>query len=125
MTYLCTIKRFNIVFNLTLTMEIKFKKDYLEELYSNAKARNKKYSFPKTIIKKYKNTIDKLRAADSIEDLYPINSLNYKKLIGDKKGIESVRVDRKYRIEFISSTEGEEPNCVTICSIIELSNHYN
>ncbi len=105
-------------------MEIRFEKEYLKELYENGKTKNKKYRFQKVIIKKYKNTIDKLRVAKKIEDLYVFKSLNYEKLIGDKKGIESVRVDKKYRIEFISSIEGEIPDYITICSIIELSNHY-
>ena len=105
-------------------MEIRFEKEYLKELYENGKAKNKKYRFQKAIIKKYKNTIDKLRVAQNTEDLYVFKSLNYEKLIGDKKGIESVKVDKKYRIEFISSVEEDEHNCITICSIIELSNHY-
>jgi proteic killer suppression protein len=106
-------------------MEINFTEDYLKELYEEGKTKNKKHRFQKDIIKKYKQTIDKLRVAKNIEELYPIKSLNYEKLIGKKKGIESVRVDNKYRIEFISSVEGEEPNTITICSIIDLSNHYS
>lgn len=105
-------------------MEIIFEKDYLEQLYENGKAKNKKYRFQNSVIKKYKNAIDKLRVANQIEDLFPIKSLNYEKLKGDKNGLESIRVDQKYRIEFFSSIEGEEPNCITICSIVELSNHY-
>ncbi|NCP84991.1 MAG: plasmid maintenance system killer protein [Bacteroidetes bacterium] len=105
-------------------MEIKFEKDYLLQLYENGTTKNKKYRFQKDVIKKYKNAIDKLRAAQKIEDLYLIKSLNYEKLVGDKKGFESIRVDLKFRIEFISSIEGDEPNCITICSIVELSNHY-
>ena len=105
-------------------MEIIFEKDYLKQLYENGKAKNKKYRFQNAVIKKYKNAIDKLRVANQIEDLFPIKSLNYEKLKGDKNGLESIRVDQKYRIEFISTIEGEEPNCITICSIVELSNHY-
>lgn len=105
-------------------MEIIFEKDYLKELYENGKARSKKHRFQPNVIKKYIQTIDKLRVAKNTEELYPIRSLNYEKLIGDKKGLESVRIDKKYRIEFISSVEGEEPDTITICSIIELSNHY-
>ncbi len=105
-------------------MEINFEKDYLRELYENGKARSKKHRFQPKVIKKYIQTIDKLRVAKKTEELYPIKSLNYERLIGDKKGLESVRVDGKYRIEFITTLEGEEPNSITICSIIELSNHY-
>ena len=105
-------------------MEINFEKDYLKELYENGKARSKKHRFQPNVIKKYIQTIDKLRVAKNTEELYPIKSLNYEKLIGDKIGLESVRVDGKYRIEFMTTLEGEEPNSITICSIIELSNHY-
>lgn len=106
-------------------MKICFAKRYLEELYENGKTSSKKHRFQKDIIKRYKNTIDKLKAANKIEDLYPIKSLNYEKLIGDKKGLESVKVNDKYRIEFISSIEGEELNIITICEIVALSNHYS
>ncbi len=106
-------------------MEIFFEKDYLKELYEDGKARSKKHRFQPSVVKKYIQTIDKLRVAKNTEELYPIKSLNYEKLIGDKNGLESVRVDKKYRIEFISSVEGEEPDTITICSIIELSNHYD
>ncbi|OHX66731.1 type II toxin-antitoxin system RelE/ParE family toxin [Flammeovirga pacifica] len=105
-------------------MVIEFEKDYLKELYEKGVAKNKKYRFQKDIIKRYVRTVDRLRAARKIEDLFPINSLNYEKLVGDKEGLESVRVNQKYRIEFITSIEGEEPECITICSIVELSNHY-
>lgn len=105
-------------------MKIVFEKDYLEQLYIDGKAKGKKYRYQKGVILKYKQTIDKLRVADRVEDLFPLKSLNYEKLIGDKKGLESVRVNQQYRIEFRSSVEGEEPDTITICSIVELSNHY-
>ncbi len=105
-------------------MKIIFEKVYLKQLYEEGKAKNKKYRFQKSVIVKYKNAIDKLRIADRIEDLYLIKSLNYEKLTGNKNGIESIRVDKKYRIEFTSSVEESGQNYITICSIIELSNHY-
>ena len=105
-------------------MEIEFEKDYLRELYEEGKAKGKKYRFQPSIIKKYKNVIDTLRVAKRIEDLFLFRSLKYEKLIGVKKGLESVRVNQQYRIEFYSRTKGEEPDIVTICSIVELSNHY-
>ena len=106
-------------------MKIEFEKEYLEQLYSEGKAKAKKYRFPKGVIKKYKETVDKLKNANKIEDLFPFRSLNYEKLIGNKKGLESVRVNKQYRIEFKSTIEGNEPNTITICSIEELSNHYS
>lgn len=106
-------------------MEIEFEKVYLEQLYTEGEAKNKKYRFQKNIIQKYKETIDKLRAAKNTEDLFLLRSLNYKKLSGSKKGLESVRVNNQYRIEFKTRVTGESPHTVTICSIVELSNHYS
>ncbi len=105
-------------------MIIEFEKEYLRELYEEGKSSNKKYRFQPSVIKQYKNTIDKMRPAKRIEDLFVLRSLNYEKLTGTN-GLQSVRVNDKYRIEFSTRTEGEEPEILTICSIIELSNHYN
>ena len=105
-------------------MEIEFEKDYLRELYEEGKAKGKKHRFQPSIIKKYKSTIDTLRVAKRIEDQFLFKSLNYEKLIGDKKGLEAIKVNQQYRIEFRTTTEGEKPEIITICSIVELSNHY-
>ena len=105
-------------------MVIEFEKEYLEEMYVEGKTKNKKHRFQPSVIKQYKQAIDKLRPANRIEDLFPIRSLNYEKLSGNKQGLESIRVNNQYRIEFRTSLEGEEPNTITICSIVELSNHY-
>jgi len=95
-------------------MEINFEKEYLKELYENGKTRNKKHRFQPNVIKKYIQTSDKLKVAKNTEELYPIISLNYERLTGDKKGIESVRVDSKYRIEFITKISEEDSNSITI-----------
>ena len=105
-------------------MKIEFEKEYLLQLYSEGKAKNKKYRFPKAVVSKYIQTINKLRAAERIEDLFPIKSLHYETLKGDKNDLESVRVNLQYRIEFRSSLQGKPPDTITICSIVELSNHY-
>jgi proteic killer suppression protein len=105
-------------------MKIEFEQAYLQELYEQGKASGKKHRFQPQVIKQYKKAIERLEIADKIEDLYPVGSLNYEKLSGDKNGLESVRVNDQYRIEFISHKEGEEPQTITVCSIVELSNHY-
>jgi len=105
-------------------MKIEFEQEYLRQLYEEGKASGKKHPFQPQIIKQYKKTVDKLKAALTIEELFPIASLNYEKLVGNKKGLEAVKVNDQYRIEFKSRIEGEEPDLITICSITELSNHY-
>lgn len=47
----------------------------------------------------------------------------YEKLVGDKAGTSSVRVNDQYRVEFEEYTEGDE-TLATILNITDLSNHY-
>ena len=105
-------------------MNIKFDKKYLSELYYEGKCTEKKYRFQPNVVMKYKRRIDILNDAPCIEALYNINSLHYEILKGTKKGLSSIRVNDQYRIEFeVSETEDNEV-VITICTIIELSNHY-
>lgn len=64
-----------------------------------------------------------MESLDSTEDFYRYTALHYEALTGDKKGRESVRVNGQYRIEFCSEVTGGEKK-ITICNILELSNHY-
>ena len=104
-------------------MEIRFDKQYLKDLYCTGKTGDKKHRFQPQIVSKYVKTIDLLESLSCVEDLYRYHSLNYEKLTGDKAGRESVRVNDQYRIEF-KSFKLESEIVVTICNILELSNHY-
>lgn len=105
-------------------MVVKFDKEYLSELYYKGKCSDKRHRYQPDIVKRYKRRIDTLNDASCIEALYCFNSLEYEVLSGDKEGISSIRVNDKYRIEFIVSQEEEGKTLLTICNIIELSNHY-
>lgn len=104
-------------------MEIRFDKQYLEDLYIKGKSSDKKHRFQPQIVAKYIRTIDLLESLSAVEDLYRYHSLNYEKLVGDKSGIESVRINDQYRIEF-QTKQVEAEVVVTVCNILELSNHY-
>ena len=105
-------------------MIVKFEKEYLSELYYSGKCSDKQHRYQPDIIKRYKRRIDTLNDATCIEALYRLNSLEYEVLSGDNEGISSIRVNDKYRIEFIVSQEENGKALLTICNIIELSNHY-
>ena len=75
-----------------------------------------------SIIRRYKRCIDYLRHIKKTEELFLMPSLHYETLTGSKAGISSIRVNDQYRIEFAITTR-EEP-VITICNILELSNHY-
>ena len=104
-------------------MEIRFGKEYLKELYFKGKTTDKKHRLPSSIVSRYCRIIDILESVSAVEDLYRYNSLNYKVLVGDKNGLESVRVNDKYRIEFRTCKVVSDV-VVTVCNIEELSNHY-
>ena len=104
-------------------MEIKFEEEYLRELYYEGKAHNKKFRFQPQIIKKYIRVIDLMESLNSTEEFYRYKALHYEALVGDKKGRESIKVNDQYRIEFHSEVINNERQ-ITICNILELSNHY-
>lgn len=104
-------------------MVVTFEKEYLRELYEVGKCNDKKHRYQPEIVRKYKFCIDALISASTVEVLYRINSLRYELLKGDKDGISSIRVNNQYRIEFTVQSEGVEP-VITVCNILELSNHY-
>jgi proteic killer suppression protein len=104
-------------------MEIKFDKEYLRELYEVGKTTDKKYRFQPQTVAKYQKTVGILKSVSRVEDLFLYNGLRYEALHGNKEGLESVRVNDQYRIEF-KTTKVVSETVVTICSILELSNHY-
>ena len=103
-------------------MTIQFDKDYLSELYYKGKSSDKKHRFQPNVVRNYVKRIITLAEAPNIEALYVFNSLHYEVLSGDKAGISSIRIDSKYRLEFIV-TNTNEP-IITICSILDITNHY-
>lgn len=104
-------------------MEINFDKEYLRELYEMGESRDKNCRFQPEIVKRYQARIVTLERVSKPEDLYMFRSLRYEKLKGDKAGLESIRVNDQYRIEF-KTTRVVSETVVTICNILELSNHY-
>lgn len=104
-------------------MEITFDKEYLRELYEEGKTTDKKYRFQPQIISRYQLRIKTLAHVRNVEELFPLVSLHYEVLKGDKAGISSIRVNDQYRIEFTVKQISSEP-VVNICDILELSNHY-
>lgn len=105
-------------------MIVTFEEEYLRDYYEMGWSNDKKHRYQPSVIKSYKRSVDYLKNASSKEDLFPIKSLNFEALRGDKEGRFSVRAGLKYRIEFTLKDTVEEP-ILTICNIIELSNHYD
>lgn len=104
-------------------MIVTFNETYLKELYERGKTSDKKHRFQPTIAKRYKERVDLLKKVTSKEELFPFKSLHFEALRGDKKGLFSIKVNLHYRLEFSLDEKPEQP-ILTICKIVELSNHY-
>ena len=104
-------------------MQIIFEKQYLCDLYLGNKPKDKKHRYQPEIVRKYIRTIDLMMAQENVLDLSRFGGLHYEKLTGDKAGLSSVRVNNQYRIEFREIIR-ENEIIAQVCSIVELSNHY-
>lgn len=115
-TYLC-------IAELAKIMLIEFDKEYLRELFEQGRTSDKKHRYQPEVINGYLKCVKYLISAENVEQLYPIKSLNYEVLNGDKKDISSVRINRKYRLEFTVRQVLNE-QIITICRLLDISNHY-
>lgn len=104
-------------------MEVIFNEIYLRDLYTEAKS-DKKHRFQPQIIRKYIRIVDLMKSEKNVLGLMKYNSLRYEKLVGDKLGLSSVRVNDQYRIEFEEFVKDGE-TIASICNITDLSNHYD
>ncbi len=104
-------------------MVVTFNEDYLENLYTKGDTGVKKLRFQPQIVRGYQKAVKYLIQARRIEDLFPFKSLHFEALHGDKEGRFSVRANDQYRVEFTVEKSTDEP-IVTICNIMDLSNHY-
>lgn len=104
-------------------MFIEFEKEYLRELFELGYTMDKKHRYQPDVIRGYYKCVMFLKRVENIEQLYRINALNYEVLQGNKAGISSVRINRKYRLEF-TVREVMTERVITVCRLLEISNHY-
>lgn len=104
-------------------MVVTFAEEYLKVLYEEGRCVGKKHRYQPDIVRRYQKVINFLIGSSSVETLWQIRSLNYEVLTGDKAGRSSVRVNDQYRVEFTVDMSDGDP-VVTICNVLELSNHY-
>lgn len=104
-------------------MIVTFDKDYLKELYDDGQTSDKKHRFQPDIVHRYQKRVDLLMAEHDADGLKKYNSLHFEALKGDREGFYSIRVNDKYRVEFELSSLPDQ-TLLTICNIVELSNHY-
>ena len=101
-------------------MEISFRTNELTALYrTGIKELKGKQKYPLGVIRKFKERIDILRVASSLNEIRMYGkSFNLEVLKGDRKGEFSIRLNDQYRLIFIM-----EKQTLTI-QILEISKHY-
>lgn len=102
-------------------MKIIFNKKWLQDL---AEGKQKgKQRFNKEVVEQYRSLIAYIGDAVSTDDFRQIKSFHFERLKGDKLGLYSIRVTKKYRLEFMI-TKGGDIVIEEIIVIENLSNHY-
>ena len=105
-------------------MEILFRTQLLADLYEGKKVSDKRFKSNPMLMKQYVKTVNKLCAVSKTEDMYASASLNYEKLVGDRVGQSSVRINEQFRLIFEEILSDKEPFQVIIFALEEISNHY-
>jgi proteic killer suppression protein len=102
-------------------MEVHFNNSYLEKLYTGLPVSGKP-RYKDEVIEKFRKRVVLLVNVENSAQLRTFKGLNFEALKGDKKGLYSIRVDLKYRLEF--SIEKDKIMLREIILIEHLSNHY-
>lgn len=102
-------------------MEVYFNNAYLEKLYAGLPISGKP-RYNEEVVEKFRKKVIILQNAENSIELKQMRSLNFEALKGDKKGLYSIRVDLKYRLEFL--IEKDRITLHEIVLIEDLSNHY-
>ncbi len=106
-------------------MNIYTEDEALIELLEKGCTSDKRYKkLKKEVVKGYIKTINYIRSASRIEDLFRIKSLNYERLKGELKDYESVKCNNRWRLIFKSSSIAGS-TIITEIKLIELSDHYD
>lgn len=101
-------------------MKVAFKTKELEQLYTIPLNEIRgKQKFSKEVIKQYQAKVRVLTVIENLKDLYPIRSLNFEALSGNRKGQFSIRLNKQFRLIIIEV----EDELIEI-EIIEISKHY-
>lgn len=77
-------------------MNIDFEDDELRKLYEDPDCRPQR--FHPNLIKAYRKKVGILVAAASEFDLWNMRSLNFEKLLGDREGHHSIRLNDQWRL---------------------------
>jgi len=100
-------------------MKVKFHDEHLGMLAENKAVGKSK--FPAETIKKFKQRLSIIKAANSTQDLRALGSLHFEKLVEKRyEGLYAIKIDYSYRLIFQIDKEDN----LEIMIIEEIANHY-
>lgn len=102
-------------------MQVHFNSSYLEKLFIGLPVTGKP-RYNEAVIEKFRKRVILLEQIETSNELRQFHGLHFEALKGDKKGLYSIRVDIKYRLEF--SIEADGITLLEMIFINNLSNHY-
>lgn len=105
-------------------MDLVFNNTELADLYQGKQVKNKLYKSNPTLIKQFIKTIKFLEQAKKIEELLQLKGLHYEKLIKERVGQSSVRINDQYRLIFTEKFDGSIPPKVVLLSIEEITDYH-
>jgi len=101
-------------------MEIDFKNKHLLDLYT--KGKSKKFPLPEGVAEKYIDRVNRIGAAETINDLRMPPSMKFKRMKGTDNRY-SIRLNNQYRLEFEVKFSDKSKTKGTV-TIVDLSKHY-
>lgn len=97
-------------------MRIVFEDDQLRRIAEDASYRPKRWS--NDIVKSYRKKVQLLKGAVDERDLYTFRSLRLEKLVGDRDGTSSIRINDQFRLIIKFRTE-HDGRVVVIIEMID------
>ena len=98
-------------------MRIGFKSKKLEKLYTQEKGARK---YPPPVVDAFFELVSTIQAADSLLDLYALESLHFEQLGGDRKGDRSFILHDRWRLEVVLEKDRQG----YMVTILKISKHY-
>ena len=94
-------------------MRFRFKTKKLSTLYTEEKGAHK---YPREIVESFFDVMAAIHGAKDERDLYALKSLRFEKLLGNRKGQRSLRLNDQWRL-IVTIEEDDEGAFVQVVSI--------
>ncbi len=97
-------------------MHVEFTSDELRRLYEDVSYKPSR--FGNDVVKAYRKKVGLLVAANDERDLININSLHYKKLVGNRAGQHSIRLNNQWRL-ILNVITADDDKTMLILEIVD------